>query len=76
MTHLFELDDLGNAMIVKLPRNGFGVTIMLIALLLVATVPFTIVFWLMLKIAPWWVATPLAISASVVTLFLTVSRKT
>ena len=58
-----------------LPRNGFGATIMLLVIALVGTIPFTITLWLSLKVAPWWVAIPLACAASLVTLLCTVKLK-
>ena len=60
---------------VNLPNNGFGVTIMLLVLALVAIIPFTITLWCSLMFAPWWVATPLACAASIITLLLTVKRR-
>jgi hypothetical protein len=47
-----------------LPNNGFGVAIMLCLMALAAIVPFVVVLWLMLYVAPWWVAVPVAIAAS------------
>ena len=49
-----------------LPNNTFGLVIMLILLVLVLLVPFTLTLWLVLKFAPWWVAVPLALSASLI----------
>lgn len=49
-----------------LPSNGFGVVVMLCMMALAAIVPFVVVLWLMLEFAPWWVASPFAIAASVV----------
>jgi hypothetical protein len=60
---------------IKLPNNGFGVAIMLTAIALLGTVPFVLTLWLTLKVAPWWVATPVAITSSLVTLLLTVKRR-
>jgi hypothetical protein len=60
---------------ITLPNNGFGLAIMLIAIVLLATVPFVLALWLMLKVSPWWVATPVAITASFFTLLLTVKRR-
>jgi hypothetical protein len=51
---------------ITLPSNGFGVVIMLCLMALAAIVPFVVVLWLMLEFAPWWVAIPVAIAASVV----------
>lgn len=55
-----------------LPNNGFGTAIMLMAITLVGTVPFILTLWLALKVAPWWVAVPIAISVSLMALLLTV----
>jgi len=61
---------------VILPNNGWGVAIMLAALSLLAIIPFVLTLWLSLKVAPWWVATPLASAASLLTLLLTVKYRT
>jgi len=55
-----------------LPNNGLGLSIMLAAIALVAIVPFVLSLWLALKVMPWWVAIPLAIAASFITLLATV----
>jgi len=60
---------------ITLPNNGFGQIIMLIAIALLAIVPFVLALWLTLKISPWWVATPIAIATSFVTLLLTVKSR-
>lgn len=60
---------------IKLPNNGFGVAIMLTAIALIGIVPFVLTLWLALKVAPWWVAAPIAISSSLITLLLTVKRR-
>jgi hypothetical protein len=49
-----------------LPNNGFGFIVMLCLMALAAIVPFVVVLWLMLEFAPWWVAIPVAIAASMV----------
>lgn len=51
---------------ISLPNNSFGVAIMLLLMALSAIVPFVVALWLMLYIAPWWVATPIAIAVGVV----------
>lgn len=61
---------------ITLPNNGFGAAIMLVAILLVALVPFVITLWLTLMIAPWWVAWPIATAVSFVSLLLTVKYRT
>lgn len=60
---------------ITLPNNGFGMAIMLTAIALVATVPFVLALWLILKVAPWWVAAPVALAASFVALLVTVKRR-
>jgi len=60
---------------IPVPNNGFGLAIMLTAIALLGVVPFVLALWLTLKVAPWWVATPIAIAASFVTLLLTVKRR-
>lgn len=60
---------------ITLPNNGFGVAIMLTAISLVGIVPFVTALWLTLKVAPWWVALPVSVAASFVTLLLTVKRR-
>ena len=50
---------------ILLPNNGFGFAIMLCLMALAAIVPFVVVLWLVLEFAPWWVAVPVAIAASV-----------
>ena len=50
-----------------LPNNNFGCAIMTILLALLFIVPFTLTAWLVLLIAPWWVAGPLALLVAVVT---------
>ena len=51
-----------------LPPNNFGLILFLLFLLLMAIVPFVVVLWLSLFLAPWWVAVPLALLASVLSL--------
>jgi len=60
---------------VILPRNWFGVCIMLLAIALVIAVPFTLVLWLMLEVAPAYVALPLAMLASLVSFLGTVKYR-
>ncbi len=60
---------------ITLPNNVFGIATMLTAIALLCVVPFVLALWLTLKIAPWWVAVPIAIAASFVTLLLTVKRR-
>jgi hypothetical protein len=60
---------------VILPSNWFGICIMLLAIALVITVPFVLVLWLMLKVAPAYVALPLAMLASLVSFLGTVKYR-
>ena len=60
---------------ILLPSNGFGVAIMLCLMALAAIVPFVVVLWLVLEFAPWWVAVPVAIAASVVSFLRLVKFK-
>jgi hypothetical protein len=39
---------------------------MLLLIALCAIVPFVLVLWLVLQAAPWWVAVPIALAASMV----------
>ena len=59
-----------------LPDNGFGVAIMLCLVILAAIVPFVIVLWLMLYVAPWWVAVPVAIAAAIVSFLKLIKFRT
>lgn len=52
---------------VILPRNAFGVAVMLLLLFLTAAVPFAVSFWLVSLVAPWWVSFPSACLISLVT---------
>ncbi len=60
---------------ITLPPNNFGLILFLISLILLAIVPFVLVIWLALFLAPWWVALPLALSASVLSLIFGVKWK-
>ena len=51
---------------ILLPNNYFGLLIMLLLIALCAIVPFVLVLWLVLQAAPWWVAVPIALAASMV----------
>jgi hypothetical protein len=44
-----------------LPNNWFGITVMLVLFVLFATVFFTVPYWLLSLVAPWWVAIPFSI---------------
>lgn len=54
---------------ILLPNNTLGALVMLVILLLTAIVPFVVVAWLVLLIAPWWVAGPVALFVSIVFFF-------
>ena len=58
-----------------LPNNTFGVIIMLFLMLLVILVPLSVTGWLVSLIAPWWVAVPCALLASLVTSLVTIKYK-
>jgi len=63
----------------QLPNNGFGLTIMLTVIFLIAASSFALPFWFVSSFAPWWVALPISLLASIVMLLLTVkydSKKT
>ena len=60
---------------ILLPDNYFGFLIMLVLIALVDIVPFVLVLWLVLLVAPWWVAVPVALAASLVSLLLLVNFK-
>jgi len=60
---------------ITLPNNGIGIAIMLMVLVLAWTIPFVITLWLSLMIAPWWVATPVALAAALLALLLTVDTR-
>lgn len=49
------------------PNNNFGCAIMFSAVVLVAVVPFVVIFWLASLVAPWWVAVPVALLVSAAT---------
>lgn len=57
---------------IKLPNNGFGTTLMLLAILLVITIPFVITLWLVGLVAPLWVSIPVAFAASFIAFITTV----
>jgi len=60
---------------ILLPNNYFGLLIMLVLIALAFIVPFVLVFWLVLLVAPWWVAVPIALAASMVSVLLLVNFK-
>lgn len=60
---------------VTLPNNKFGVTMMLLLIMCVVLVPLSVVLWLVSRIAPWWVAAPCAITASLIAFLCTVKFK-
>lgn len=60
---------------ITLPSNGLGVMIMLLLLALIVVVPFSVTFWAVGLMAPWWVALPLAWLASITTFLLLVKFK-
>ena len=60
---------------ILLPAGYLGVLIMLLLIALGAIVPFVVVLWLMLYVAPWWVAVPIALAVSLVSVLLMVNFK-
>lgn len=65
---------------IMLPNNNFGLLIMLALIMLAlivltGIVPFVVVLWLSMKVTPLWVAFPIAVSASLITLLLRVKRR-
>ncbi len=60
---------------ILLPNNNFGACLMLLAVILVATVPLLVVIWLTLLIAPWWVAWPLALLVEMIVFLKVVKFK-
>jgi hypothetical protein len=60
---------------ILLPANYLGLLIMLILIALGAIVPFVLVLWLVSLVAPWWVAVPIALAASLVSVLLLVKFK-
>jgi hypothetical protein len=60
---------------ILLPNNYFGLLIMLVLIALCAIVPFVLALWLVLQAAPWWVAVPIALAASMVSVLRLVNLK-
>ena len=60
---------------ILLPANYFGLLIMLLLIALAFIVPFVLVLWLVSLVAPWWVAVPVALAASLVSMLLRVNFK-
>jgi hypothetical protein len=60
---------------ILLPANYFGLLIMLLLIALGAIVPFVLVLWLVSLVAPWWVAFPIALAASLVSVLRLVNFK-
>ena len=60
---------------IELPNNSIGGAIVLCLIALSAIVPFAVVLWVALLVAPWWVALPAAIAASVVSFVALVKFK-
>jgi hypothetical protein len=60
---------------ILLPNNYLGLLIMLVLIALGAIVPFVVVLWIVLQAAPWWVALPIALAASLVSVLLLVNFK-
>jgi hypothetical protein len=60
---------------ILLPSGYFGLLIMLALIALGAIVPFVLALWLVLLVAPWWVAVPIALAVSLVSVLLLVNFK-
>jgi hypothetical protein len=60
---------------ILLPKNPFGLMVMLVLIALGAIVPFVLSLWLVSLVAPWWVAVPVALAASLVSVLLLVNFK-
>ena len=60
---------------ILLPNNYFGLLVMLVLIALCAIVPFVLVLWLVLQAAPWWVAVPIALAASLISVLRLVNFK-
>jgi hypothetical protein len=60
---------------ILLPNSYLGFMIMLVLIALCAIVPFVLVLWLVLQAAPWWVAVPIALAASMVSVLRLVNFK-
>ncbi len=60
---------------ILLPAGYFGLFIMFVLIALGAIVPFVLVLWLVLQAAPWWVAVPIALAASMVSVLKLVNFK-
>jgi hypothetical protein len=60
---------------ILLPNNNFGGCIMLLLMFLVFTVPFTLTAWLVLRVAPWYVAGPSALLVAMVVFLAVVKFK-
>jgi hypothetical protein len=60
---------------ILLPDNYLGLLLMLVLIALGAIVPFVLVLWLVLLVAPWWVAVPIALASSMVSVLKLVNFK-
>ena len=60
---------------ILLPAGYLGLLIMLLLIALGAIVPFVLVLWLVSLVAPWWVAVPIALAVSLVSVLLMVNFK-
>jgi hypothetical protein len=60
---------------ILLPAGYFGLLIMFALIALGAIVPFVLALWLVLFVAPWWVAVPIALAASLISVLLLVNFK-
>jgi len=60
---------------ITLPNNNLGVCLMLAMIALIIMVPFILVLWLVSLVAPWWVALPLGLAASLIAFLTGVKMK-
>jgi hypothetical protein len=58
-----------------LPDNDFGLLVILVLIALGAIVPFVLALWLVSLVAPWWVAFPIALAVSLVSVLRIVNFK-
>jgi hypothetical protein len=60
---------------ILLPDSWFGFLMTLFLIALVCIVPFVVALWLTLLVAPWWVAVPIALAASLASFLVSVKFK-
>jgi hypothetical protein len=60
---------------ILLPYTTFGALLMLALLVLLALVPFSVIFWAVGLAAPWWVALPCGLAGSLLAVLCSVKFK-